>query len=167
MNRFSPSSSTFVIPIVFTTCLAFSRACSIIRSTSPKLRLHQQRQLPQCRDEEVEARKSAIFKSSVDIQSEWNMHDQIPFSMFSKLSFTILEPENLLLCGALEYYDRPYDRITPKNERRLERFKNRNFFKVTTTDDPVISRLPKEDKATVKEKWNRLPAIEQARLKAR
>ncbi|XVF40479.1 hypothetical protein PTKIN_Ptkin01aG0116900 [Pterospermum kingtungense] len=143
----------------------------------PKWRFNQHRpQLPQRRDEEVEARKreaekerarrdrlynlnrsnqnqqrreAAIFKSSVDIQPEWNMLDQIPFSTFSKLSFTVPEPDDLLLCGALEYYDRSFDRITPKNERRLERFKNRNFFKVTTTDDPVIRRLANEDKATV------------------
>ncbi|KAG7959004.1 hypothetical protein I3843_10G049800 [Carya illinoinensis] len=142
----------------------------------PKWRFQQQRQLPQRRDEEVEARKreaekerarrdrlyhlnrsnpnaprreAAVFKSSVDIQPEWNMLDQIPFSTFSKLSFSVPEPEDLILCGALEFYDRSYDRITPKNERRLERFKNRNFFKVTTTDDPVIRRLANEDKATV------------------
>ncbi|MBA0694473.1 hypothetical protein Goari_004760 [Gossypium aridum] len=143
----------------------------------PKWRFNQHRpQLPQRRDEEVEARKreaekerarrdrlynlnrtnqnqqrreAAIFKSSVDIQPEWNMLDQIPFSTFSKLSFSVPEPEDILLCGALEYYDRSFDRITPKNERRLERFKNRNFFKVTTTDDPVIRRLANEDKATV------------------
>ncbi|XP_028782002.1 eukaryotic translation initiation factor 3 subunit D-like [Neltuma alba] len=142
----------------------------------PKWRFNQQRQLPQRRDEEVEARKreaekerarrdrlyylnrsnanaqrreAAIFKSSVDIQPEWNMLDQIPFSTFSKLSFAVPEPEDLLFCGGLEYYDRSYDRTTPKNERRLERFKNRNFFKVTTTDDPVIRRLANEDKATV------------------
>ncbi|KAF5474417.1 eukaryotic translation initiation factor 3 subunit D-like [Juglans microcarpa x Juglans regia] len=141
----------------------------------PKWRFQPQRQLPQRRDEEVEARKreaekerarrdrlyhlnrsnnsqrreAAVFKSSVDIQPEWNMLDQIPFSTFSKLSFSVPEPEDLLLCGALEFYDRSYDRVTPKNERRLERFKNRNFFKVTTTDDPVIRRLANEDKATV------------------
>ncbi|XP_041026586.1 eukaryotic translation initiation factor 3 subunit D-like [Juglans microcarpa x Juglans regia] len=142
----------------------------------PKWRFQQQRQLPQRRDEEVEARKreaekerarrdrlyhlnrpnpnaprreAAVSKSSVDIQPEWNMLDQIPFSTFSKLSFSVPEPEDLILCGALEFYDRSYDRITPKNERRLERFKNRNFFKVTTTDDPVIRRLANEDKATV------------------
>uniref|UniRef100_A0A5B6YJ28 Eukaryotic translation initiation factor 3 subunit D n=1 Tax=Davidia involucrata TaxID=16924 RepID=A0A5B6YJ28_DAVIN len=141
----------------------------------PKWRFQQQRnQLPQRRDEEVEARKreaekerarrdrlyhlnrsggprreAAVFKSSVDIQPEWNMLDQIPFSTFTKLSFSVPEPEDLLLCGALEFYDRSYDRVTPKNERRLERFKNRNFFKVTTTDDPVIRRLANEDKATV------------------
>ncbi|RAL44791.1 hypothetical protein DM860_003550 [Cuscuta australis] len=138
---------------------------------------HQRSQLPQRRDEEVEARKrdaekerarrdklynfnrsgmnagqrreSSVFKSSVDIQPEWNMLDQIPFSSFSKLSFTVPEPEDLLICGSLEFYDRSFDRITPRNERRLERFKNRNFFKVTTTDDPVIRRLANEDKATV------------------
>ncbi|KAL8032590.1 hypothetical protein ABFX02_13G106300 [Erythranthe guttata] len=131
-------------------------------------------QLPQRRDEEVEAKKrdaekerarrdrmynnrsqmpqrreSSVFKSSVDIQPEWNMLDQIPFSTFSKLSFSVPEPEDLLICGGLEFYDRAYDRITPKNCRPLERFKNRNFFKVTTTDDPVIRRLANEDKATV------------------
>ncbi|KAK9990004.1 hypothetical protein SO802_024989 [Lithocarpus litseifolius] len=141
----------------------------------PKWRFQQQRQLPQRRDEEVEAKKREAekerarrdrhyhnnrsnannmmrrepLKSSVDIQPEWNMLDQIPFSTFSKLSFSVPEPEDLLLCGALEFYDRSFDRITPKNERRLERFKNRNFFKVTTTDDPVIRRLASEDKATV------------------
>ncbi|KAL5576728.1 hypothetical protein UlMin_018427 [Ulmus minor] len=142
----------------------------------PKWKFNQPRQLPQRRDEEVEARKreaekerarrdrlynmnrsnvnvprreAAVFKSSVDIQPEWNMLDQIPFSTFSKLSFTVPEPEDLLLCGGLEFYDRVYDRVTPKNEKRLERFKNRNFFKVTTTDDPVIRRLANEDKATV------------------
>ncbi|KAL0300716.1 UNVERIFIED_CONTAM: Eukaryotic translation initiation factor 3 subunit D [Sesamum radiatum] len=136
---------------------------------------HQRSQLPQRRDEEVEARKreaekerarrdrlynlnrsqmpqrreSSVFKSSVDIQPEWNMLDQIPFSTFSKLSFSVPEPEDMLICGGLEFYDRSYDRITPKNCRPLERFKSRNFFKVTTTDDPVIRRLANEDKATV------------------
>ncbi|CAF1731875.1 BnaCnng36550D [Brassica napus] len=136
---------------------------------------HNRNQLPQRRDEEVEAKKreaekdrarrdrlynnnrnnlhhqrreAAAFKSSVDIQPEWNMLEQIPFSSFSKLSFTVQEPEDLLLCGGLESYDRSYDRITPKAERRLERFKNRSF-KVTTSDDDVIRRLAKEDKATV------------------
>ncbi|KAK9983010.1 hypothetical protein SO802_032535 [Lithocarpus litseifolius] len=89
------------------------------------------------------------LKSSVDIQPEWNMLDQIPFSTFSKLSFSVPEPEDLLLCGALEFYDQSFDRITPKNEHRLECFKNRNFFKVTTTDDPVICCLASEDKATI------------------
>ncbi|KAL0442751.1 UNVERIFIED_CONTAM: Eukaryotic translation initiation factor 3 subunit D [Sesamum latifolium] len=34
------------------------------------------------------------------------MLDQIPFSTFSKLSFSVPEPEDLLICGGLEFYDR-------------------------------------------------------------
>ena len=95
-------------------------------------------------------REASVFKSSVDIQPEWTMLDQIPFSTFSKLSYQVPDPpEDLILCGGLEFYDRTFDRVNPKNEKRLERFKNRNFFKVTTTDDPVIRRLANEDKATV------------------
>lgn len=150
----------------------------------PRWRFQQRPQLPQRRDEEVEARKreaekerarrdrlyhqsrsavggpggaagtgrreAAVFKSSVDIQPEWTMLDQIPFSTFSKLSYSVPDPpEDLLLCGALEFYDRSFDRVNPKNERRLERFRSRNFFKVTTTDDPIIRRLANEDRATV------------------
>ncbi|WOK99261.1 eukaryotic translation initiation factor 3 subunit D-like [Canna indica] len=149
----------------------------------PRWRFHQRPQLPQRRDEEVEAKKreaekerarrdrlyhlhhrsnyfaggfggsrrdSPALKSSVDIQPEWTMLDQIPFSTFTKLSFSVPDPpEDLLICGALEFYDRSFDRVNPKNERRLERFKTRNFFKVTTTDDPVIRRLAADDKATV------------------
>ncbi|KAJ8540108.1 hypothetical protein K7X08_026497 [Anisodus acutangulus] len=91
-------------------------------------------ELPQQRDEEVEAKKreqekesarrdrlynlnrsgtnagqrkeSAVFKSSVDIHPEWNMLDQIQFLTFSKLSFSVPEPEDLLICGGLEFYDR-------------------------------------------------------------
>eukprot|EP00252_Welwitschia_mirabilis_P007443 TRINITY_DN18800_c0_g2_i2.p1 TRINITY_DN18800_c0_g2~~TRINITY_DN18800_c0_g2_i2.p1 ORF type:complete len:556 (-),score=109.41 TRINITY_DN18800_c0_g2_i2:293-1960(-) len=135
---------------------------------------HNRPQLPQRKDEEVEAKKreaekermrrdrfynqnrnnmqrreAAVLKSSVDIQPEWTMLDQIPFSTFSKLSYGIVEPEDLVFCGALEYYDKTFDRVTPKSNRRLERVKNRNFFKVTTTDDPVIRRLANADEATV------------------
>ncbi|KAE8656403.1 Eukaryotic translation initiation factor 3 subunit D [Hibiscus syriacus] len=107
----------------------------------PKWRFNRHRpQFPQRRDEEVEVRKreaekerarrdrlynlnrsnqnqqrreAAIFKSSVDIQPEWNMLKQIPFSTFSKLSFSVADPEDLLFCCALEYYNRSFDRITP------------------------------------------------------
>lgn len=49
------------------------------------------------------------------------------------------EPEDLAFCGALEYYDKTYDRVTPKTERPLKKT-NRAFRSVTTSDDPVIRR---------------------------
>ncbi|KAK7373402.1 hypothetical protein VNO80_06809 [Phaseolus coccineus] len=172
MYRFSPPPSTSVIPIVFTPCLAFSRARSTAGSTSPKWHFQQQ-----LRDEEVEERKREQEKEHARRDRLYHMNRSnpdaphreatIPFSIFSKLSFIVPELEDLILCGALKYYDRSYDRITPKNERHLECFKNRNFFKVSTTDDPVIRKLANEDKATMKEKWNRLSVAEQAWLKAR
>jgi len=49
-----------------------------------------------------------------------------------------------LTCGELEYYDKQYDRVTVKNERRLQRI-DRIFHKVTTTDDPIIRKLAKTE----------------------
>eukprot|EP01018_Ginkgo_biloba_P028114 Gb_27992 [translate_table: standard] len=66
-----------------------------------------------------------------------------------KLYYIVGEIEDLVLCWALEYYDKSYDQITPKSEKRLECFKNWNFFKVTTTNDHVIRRNASEDKDTV------------------
>lgn len=45
-----------------------------------------------------------------------------------------------LTCGELEFYDKQYDRVTVKNERRLQRI-DRIFHKVTTTDDPIIRKV--------------------------
>lgn len=43
-------------------------------------------------------------------------------------------------CGTIQYYDKAYDRVTPKNERPLERIEGRAFYKVSTSDDPIIAR---------------------------
>ncbi|PWA90580.1 eukaryotic translation initiation factor 3 subunit D [Artemisia annua] len=74
---------------------------------------------------------------------------QIPFSAFSKLTYNVSEPEDLVSCGVVEAYDKTYDKTTLKNEHSLERFKNRNFFKVTTTDDHVIRKLANTNNATI------------------
>jgi translation initiation factor 3 subunit D len=44
------------------------------------------------------------------------------------------------MCGALEYYDKSYDRITTKSETLLAK-SDVSFVKFTTTDDPVIRQL--------------------------
>lgn len=43
-------------------------------------------------------------------------------------------------CGALEYYDKAFDRITTRSEKPLRSIK-RIFHTVTTTDDPVIRKV--------------------------
>ena len=39
------------------------------------------------------------------------------------LQALVTEPEDLLVCGAVEFYDRTYDCVTPRSERRLERWR--------------------------------------------
>jgi len=64
-------------------------------------------------------------------------------TQLSKLALpTVSEPEDLLLCGTMEYYDKAYDRVNVKSEKPLKRI-DRIFHTVTTTDDPVIRKLSK------------------------
>merc|ERR1719355_496033 len=65
------------------------------------------------------------------------------FPRLGKLSLpTVNEPTDLLQCGALEYYDKIFDRVNVKNERPLQRI-DRIFHTVTTTDDPIVRKLAK------------------------
>lgn len=81
--------------------------------------------------------------ASVQVRDTWAVVEEMDFPRLSKLSFpTIGEPVDLMKCGSLEFYDRTYDRVTTKNEKRLQRI-SRIFHKVTTTDDPIIRQLAK------------------------
>merc|ERR1712025_776918 len=71
--------------------------------------------------------------------------EEMDFPRLGKLSLpTVNEPTDLLQCGALEYYDKIFDRVNVKNERPLQRI-DRIFHTVTTTDDPVIRKLVKTE----------------------
>lgn len=83
--------------------------------------------------------------ASVAVRPEWKVIEEMDFPRLAKLSLPNLdEPTDLKVCGAMEYYDKSYDRVTVKNEKKLERI-NRIFHKVTTTDDPIIRQLTKSD----------------------
>ncbi|KAF2362138.1 Eukaryotic translation initiation factor 3 subunit D [Trinorchestia longiramus] len=84
-----------------------------------------------------------IRDASVTVRPDWKIIEEMDFPRLSELSLpTVGEPKDLMLCGAMEYYDKTYDRVTVKNEKKLERI-NRIFHKVTTTDDPCIRQLTK------------------------
>ncbi len=83
------------------------------------------------------ALQQLTYSSSVDIRPEWPVVESIPFTSLAKLNFTVGKPEDVAFCGALEYYDKVYDRVTPKVDRPLKRT-NKVFKSVTTSDDPVI-----------------------------
>ena len=81
--------------------------------------------------------QQVVYSSSVDIRPEWVVKDQIPFTSLVKLNYQVGEPTDLAFCGQLEYYDKAYDRVTPRTEKPLKRSR-RSFRSVTTSDDPVI-----------------------------
>ncbi|XP_063962055.1 eukaryotic translation initiation factor 3 subunit D-like [Lytechinus pictus] len=79
--------------------------------------------------------------ASVQVRGEWGVIEELDFPRLNKLRLpTVVDPEDLVKCGELEYYDKMFDRITTKTEKRLARV-NRLFHKVTTTDDPIIRKL--------------------------
>lgn len=84
--------------------------------------------------------------ASVDVRPGWNIIDQeMDFPRLGKLSLPgIGEGQDIYKCGALEFYDKIYDRVSCRNEKRLMRI-NRIFHTVTTTDDPIIRQLSKTE----------------------
>lgn len=84
-------------------------------------------------------------EASVNVRPEWKIIDEMDFPRLSKLSLPgIGEGKDIYTAGTLEYYDKTYDRVTCKNEKRLQRV-NRVFHKITTTDDPIIRKLSKTE----------------------
>jgi len=87
--------------------------------------------------------------ASVTVQPDWKVIEEMDFPRLSKLTLPNIEdPKDLYTCGFLEYYDKAYDRVTVKDEKRLTRI-NRIFHKVTTTDDPIIRQLTKTEGTNV------------------
>ncbi|XP_035695363.1 eukaryotic translation initiation factor 3 subunit D-like [Branchiostoma floridae] len=81
--------------------------------------------------------------ASIEVRPDWKVLEEMDFPRLTKLRMPdIDEPTEIVQCGVLEYYDKSYDRVNTKNERRLARV-NRIFHKVTTTDDPVIRQIAK------------------------
>lgn len=82
-----------------------------------------------------------VYSSSVDIRPEWAVVEQIPFSALAKLHFVAGEAEDLAFCGHLQYYDKTYDRVTPKADKPLRRTR-RVFRQITASNDPILRWAP-------------------------
>lgn len=84
-----------------------------------------------------------IRDASVTVRPDWTTIEEMDFPRLTKLSLpSVKEGEDIICCGALEYYDKTVDRVNIKNERPLQRV-DRIFHTVTTTDDPIIRLLSK------------------------
>lgn len=57
----------------------------------------------------------------MDIRPEWAVKEQVPFAALGKLSCNVGDAEDLGDYGAVEFYDKAYDKITARMEKPLER----------------------------------------------
>ncbi|KAA0705760.1 Eukaryotic translation initiation factor 3 subunit D [Triplophysa tibetana] len=81
--------------------------------------------------------------SSVEVRSDWEVKEEMDFPRLMKMRYMDVEdPTDIESCGALEHYEKAFDRVTTRNEKPLKSIK-RIFHTVTTTDDPVIRKLAK------------------------
>eukprot|EP00958_Prasinococcus_capsulatus_P004332 scaffold401_cov399-Prasinococcus_capsulatus_cf.AAC.16 len=120
------------------------------RERQRRQRTQQKRQSQWSNNMWHDRRNQQSHSASVEIRPEWTVLEQIDLPALTKLNFTLKEePENLYECGALCQYDKTLDRATPRIEKPLRRFASRSFFKVTTSEDPIIQKLAEEDKAQV------------------
>lgn len=84
-----------------------------------------------------------IRDASVAVRADWTTIEEMDFPRLLKLTLpSVKEGEDIMCCGSLEYYDKPYDRVNVKNEKPLQRI-DRVFHTVTTIDDPIIRQLSK------------------------
>ena len=87
---------------------------------------------------------------SVQVKPSWQIMQDIEFSRLQKLSLPNIEGEDIPSerFGALHYYDKVIDKVNVKNPIPLQRL-NGVFYSITTTEDPVIQRLAKENAGNV------------------
>ncbi|KAG9340372.1 hypothetical protein JZ751_021485, partial [Albula glossodonta] len=83
--------------------------------------------------------------SSVEVRSDWEVKEEMDFPRLMKMRYMeVADPVDIECCGALEHYDKAFDRVTTRNEKPLKSIK-RIFHTVTTTDDPVIRKRDSSD----------------------
>ena len=76
--------------------------------------------------------------------------DEITFPQLVKQrSEELPSEEDLFWCGFLDQYNDAYERVTSKAAVPLKRFENRDFYYVTTTEDPVIENLAGKNEGNI------------------
>ncbi|KAI1293573.1 Eukaryotic translation initiation factor 3 subunit D [Halotydeus destructor] len=94
-------------------------------------------------DNKGQGMKKRDASASVYVKPNWKIIEEMDFPRLTKLSLPgINDAQDLYLAGSVEFYDKTYDRVTTRNEKRLLRV-DRLSHKVTTTDDPILRQLSK------------------------
>ena len=90
----------------------------------------------------MQARRAGIGYdiSHVDVTSDWisrTAEAWLSISLWLYLPHSAGEAEDLAFVGQLHYYDKAYDRVTPKADKPLRRTR-RQFRTMTASRDPIL-----------------------------
>lgn len=77
------------------------------------------------------------------------MKEEIDFSRLTKLNLSTSDGEDMDDYGFLYYYDRSYDKPPVKGTERKLQSLDRAAYNVTTSQDPIIQQLAKDEEGTV------------------
>jgi translation initiation factor 3 subunit D len=89
---------------------------------------------------------------SVAVQPDWVQVEEMELPKLVKnmtASTEIPSEKDVLWCGFLDSYNDAYDKITARAPVALKRIETKEFYPVTTTDDPVLEKLAIEQTANV------------------
>ena len=97
-------------------------------------------------------------QASVSVRPDWRRVEDIDLGKLSKGTSPLSNlvdnsspksVEDLLFAGFLDQYNDQYDKVSTRTPAPLKRVETKEFYPVTTTDDPVIEKLAIDGKGTV------------------
>jgi len=88
-------------------------------------------------------------QASVKVGVEWKVVEEFDLPQFNKLQTNPPKVEDIKWCGHLEEYDEAYDSVSTRTAKPLVRCETKEFYNVTTTDDPVIAELAAQSSGNV------------------
>lgn len=88
-------------------------------------------------------------QASVKVAADWNIVEEFDLAQLPKLKANKPSEKDLMWCGFLDSYNDAYDKVTSKSAPELRKIENKEFYPVTTMDDPVIEKLAVEGAGNV------------------
>jgi translation initiation factor 3 subunit D len=88
-------------------------------------------------------------QSSVKVQADWEVLEQYDLGSLQKLTAKEPTVEDIIRAGHLEEYDNKYDTCSVRKNIPLKRSEDKEFYYVTTADDPYIQKFATSGAANV------------------
>jgi translation initiation factor 3 subunit D len=106
--------------------------------------------------------RQADRQPSVAVQTDWKQVEEIALGKLSKslalaasasdaksIAASIPKVTDVVWCGFVDPYNDAYEKVTAKTPVPLKRMEHKEFYPVTTTDDPVLEKLAVDGAANI------------------